>query len=306
MAAPFDVRLAALRRFATAISILNLLGHTVLGFEQAWAHPVFALLTAYACEWVLETLEASARQRAPRYRGSWRQRIDFFLPAHITGLAVSMLLYTNAAIGPVVFASSVAIASKYLVRLRIGGAAEARHVMNPSNAGITLTLLAFPWVGIAPPYMFTETLYGWVDWLLPVIIVCSGTFLNGKLTRRLPLIGAWLGAFALQAAIRSFVFDTPLTAALLPMTGVAFLLFTFYMITDPATTPREPWAQAAFGASVAAAYGMLLVFHIVFGLFFALSIVCAARGVRLWAINVLGERTMPRVPTPAHASTSKP
>lgn len=305
MAAASDIRLAALRRFATAITILNLLGHTVLGFEQAWAHPVFALLTAYACEWLLELFDARARHRAPRYHGSWRQRVDFFLPAHITGLAVSMLLYTNDAIGPVVFASAVSIASKYLVRLRVGGSGEPRHVMNPSNAGITITLLAFPWVGISPPYQFTENLYGWVDWLLPVIIVCSGTFLNGKLTKRLPLIGAWLGAFALQAAIRSAVFGTPLAAALLPMTGVAFLLFTFYMITDPATTPREPWAQAAFGASVAAAYGMLLVFHVVFGLFFGLSIVCAARGIRLWALNVLAERTPARVPAAVHVSSSK-
>ena len=31
-----DLRLAALRRFAIAITILNVLGHTVLGFEQAW------------------------------------------------------------------------------------------------------------------------------------------------------------------------------------------------------------------------------------------------------------------------------
>jgi enediyne biosynthesis protein E5 len=305
MAAPFDVRLAALRRFATAITILNVLGHTVLGFEQAWAHPVFALLAAYGTEWLLEFFEARARHRTPRYHGTWRQRVDFFLPAHITGLAVSMLLYANAAIGPVVFGATASIASKYLLRLRINGQGEPRHIMNPSNAGITVTLLAFPWVGIAPPYQFTESLYGWVDWLLPVVILCSGTFLNGKLTKRLPLIGAWLAAFALQATIRSAVFETPLVAALLPMTGVAFLLFTFYMITDPATTPREPWAQVAFGVSVAAAYGLLLVFHIVFGLFFALSIVCAARGIRLWALNALGERAMPRVPAAVHARSSE-
>ena len=31
-----------------------------------------------------------------------------------------------------------------------------RHFMNPSNFGITVTLLAFSWVNIAPPYHFTE------------------------------------------------------------------------------------------------------------------------------------------------------
>ena len=36
------------------------------------------------------------------------------------------------------------------------------------------------------------------------------------------------------------------------MTGMAFLLFTFYMVTDPATTPRAPLPQFAFGVAVAA------------------------------------------------------
>jgi enediyne polyketide synthase len=39
-----DFRLAALWRFATAITLLNLLGHFYLGFEQSWAQP--AIVTA--------------------------------------------------------------------------------------------------------------------------------------------------------------------------------------------------------------------------------------------------------------------
>ena len=39
---------------------------------------------------------------------------------------------------------------------------------------------------------------------------------------------------------------------------MAFLLFTFYMVTDPGTTPVEPRGQIAFGAVVAAAYGVLM------------------------------------------------
>jgi hypothetical protein len=77
---------------------------------------------------------------------------------------------------------------------------------------------------------------------------------------------------------------------------VAFILFTFYMVTDPATTPSAPRAQVAFGASVAAVYGLLMAAHVVFGLFFALSLVCAARGA--WAhARVLVPRALPaRVP----------
>ena len=66
------------------------------------------------------------------------------------------------------------------------------------------------------------------------------------------------------------------------MTGVAFILYTFYMVTDPATTPNKPREQFLFGASVAVAYGFLMVFHIVFGLFFALTIVCTLRGLGMF------------------------
>jgi hypothetical protein len=65
------------------------------------------------------------------------------------------------------------------------------------------------------------------------------------------------------------------------MTGVAFLLFTFYMVTDPGTTPVAARAQVAFGAAVAAVYGVLIALHVVFGLFFALAIVSLTRGVAL-------------------------
>jgi Na+-translocating ferredoxin:NAD+ oxidoreductase RnfD subunit len=117
--------------------------------------------------------------------------------------------------------------------------------------------------------------------VLPGIIICSGTFLNARFTKRLPLIAAWLSCFAIQALLRHWLFAARLDAAFLPMTGVAFILYTFYMVTDPATTPSAPRAQVIFGAGVAFAYGLLMLNHIVFGLFFALSIVCALRGLSM-------------------------
>jgi Na+-translocating ferredoxin:NAD+ oxidoreductase RnfD subunit len=278
-------RLAALRRFALAITILNLLGHTVLGFEQAWAHPFAALAAAYAMEWLLEVVDARARRRVARFRGGPRQLVDFFLSAHISGLAVSMLLYANERLLPVVFAAVVAIGSKALLRVPVG--ASSRHFFNPSNFGITVTLLLFPWVGIAQPYQFTENLYGSGDWVLPAIIVLSGSFLNARLTGRLPLILGWLGAFVVQASLRAAFLDASFVSALLPMTGVAFILYTFYMVTDPATTPDGAVGQVVFGASVALTYGLLMAAHIVFGLFFALTIVSTVRGLAMWGLQLL-------------------
>lgn len=293
-----DVRIVALRRFAFAITLFNVLGHTVFGFEQSWAQPLLALLSAYSLELLLEWVDARGAGRSPRFRAGFTALFDFLLPAHITGLAVSMLLYANDRLLAPVFAAVVAIASKHLFRVAVG--AGRRHFLNPSNFGITMTLLFFPWVGIAQPYMFTENLDGVGDWVLPALIVVSGSFLNATLTKKIPLILGWLGAFALQALIRSLVFATPVTATLMPMTGVAFILFTFYMVTDPATTPRGALGQVLFGASVALGYGVLVVSHVVFAIFFSLTAVCALRGIGIYVQAWAAERGVawPRLPSP--------
>ncbi len=295
-----DMRLAALRRFATAITVLNILGHTVLGFEQSLATPFVSLLAAYGSEILLELVESWRFGRRPRFLGGGVVRVvDFLLSAHITALAVGMLLYANERLLPVAFAAATAIGSKYLFRVGTNG--SSRHVFNPSNLGITATLLAFPWVGIAQPYMFTENLPGPWAWALPVLIVFSGSFLNTVFTRRIPLILAWLSGFVVQAAIRHFAFGNLFLPSLNPMTGVAFLLFTFYMVTDPATTPVTRRGQIAFGLSMAAAYGVLMSFHIVFGLFFGLSLVCTGRAAILYLKALAVQRAEARMKVPIAA-----
>lgn len=277
-------RLGGLRRFAIAITVLNILGHAFFGFEQSLAHPVVALLAAYGTELLLEFVDARCNRRALRFLGGGpRKFIDFLLSAHITGLACAMLLYANERLGPVVFAAVVSICSKCL--LRVPAEHGTRHFFNPSNFGISVTLLVFAWVSVAPPYQFTENMTGFGDWVLPAVIVCTGTFLNARFTHRLPLIAAWLSGFVAQAVLRSLFFGAPIEASLVPMTGVAFILYTFYMVTDPATTPGGRREQIVFGFSVAAVYGVLMVAHVVFGLFFALSIVCAIRGLGMYALR---------------------
>jgi hypothetical protein len=293
-------RLGGLRRFAAAITVFNLLGHTVFGFEQSWAQPLLSLATAYACELFVEWFDARAKRRRPRFTGGWKQTIDFLLPAHITGLAVAMLLYASDHVLPVMFAAAVAIASKATFRVAVKG--SLRHIFNPSNFGITVTLLMFPWVGIAPPYHFTENLSGAGSLILPAIIFCSGSFINYRFTARLPLVLGWWGGFIVQAALRSALLGTPLLAAFNPMTGVAFVLFSFYMISDPATTPFSTRGQIIFGVVVAAAYGLLVYMHVPFGLFFALTTVSAVRGLVQAAVN-MGKATAPaRMPAPQPAT----
>lgn len=275
-----NTRTSALRRFALAITVLNLLGHTVLGFEQSHAQPVFALLTAYSVELLLEAIQAGIDGRRPRFlEGGVAKFVDFLLPAHISGLAVSMLLYANDRLLPVVFAAGVAICSKAIFSIK--QTHGARHFFNPSNLGITVTLLLFPSVGIAAPYMFTEGLNPIGTVILPAIIITTGSLLNFKLTRRVPLLLSWVCAFVIQALIRHFFFDAHLLPILGAMTGVSFVLFTFYMVTDPATTPSTTQGQVAFGLSVGLLYGALVALHVVFGMFFALTAVCICRGAAL-------------------------
>jgi hypothetical protein len=287
-----NLRVGGLRRFALAISILNLLGHSVLGFEQSFAHPLVSLLVAYSVELLLEWVDARAHGRSARFlTGGVVGFVDFLLPAHITGLAVAMLLYTNAQLWPVAFASATAIASKTLLRAPVGG--QLRHFLNPSNFGITMTLVLFPHIGIAPPYQFTENLRDAGDWLLPSLIVFSGTFINARFTKRLPLIAGWLGGFLVQSAVRSLLQGTPLMAGIAPMTGMAFVLYSFYMVSDPGTTPQRPAFQVLFGAGVAAAYGVLVAAHIVFDLFFSLTLVCVVRGTYLHVKALLDRGAQP-------------
>lgn len=276
-----DPRYLALRNFAISMSILNVLGYTVLGFEQPWTWPLFALAVGYTAEIVIETISARAVRRRAAYSGNGAWGLfTFLLPTHITALAANMLLYANDRFWPIAFAVVVAIGQKAVLQAPING--RMRHFMNPSNFGITITLLAFSWVNVAPPYHFTENVPDVFRMFIPIVILTAGTILNAVLTKKVLLIVGWAGGFVIQALLRHFIWDVQLWAALSVMTGVAFVLFTNYMITDPGTTPSKGRNQFMFGASVAMVYGVLMLFNVVYTLFFAVTIVCAIRGLFWW------------------------
>ena len=279
MSAP-NMRLAALRRFAVTITVLNLLGRTILGFENSWAQMFVALLAAYFTEIILEIVDALANKKAVRFTGGGVTNfIDFLLPAHISGMAVSMLLYTGGLLLPFAFAAAVAIASKALFTVTVNNV--ERHFLNPSNTGIALTVFLFPALAPIMPWQFTETLSSNLSSAFPVVVICLGTFMNVRYAKRMPLVLGWVFAFALQGVVRCLVNDLPLVVGLIPMTGVGFVLFTFYMITDPGATPSDKREQVIFGASTALVYCILVLAHIGFAFFYALLIVSLCRGLFL-------------------------
>lgn len=290
-----DPRYLALRNFAISMSIFNILGYILLGFEQPWLWPFLALLTGYTTEALMESIQAWFERRKPRFlTGGARERISFFFPAHITSLAVNILLYANDRFLPVAFGIIVAVSGKYLLQAPING--RMRHYMNPSNLGITAALVFFgSWVSISPPYMFTEHVPDIFKIGIPIIIITAGTMINAKLTQRTMLIVGFVGAFVIQALVRWWWYDVAVFSALAVMTGVAFVLFTNYMITDPGTSPSKPMHQFMFGGSVGAVYGALMAFNVVYTLFFAVVIVCGVRGGFHWTKYLLERRAAKRV-----------
>jgi hypothetical protein len=285
-----DPRYLALRNFALSITVFNIFGYTLLGFEQPWLWPILALATGYTVDLTFEVISAWAQQRQPRFRGNGARGVmEFLLPAHITSLACNMLLYANNQFWPVMFAVIVAVSQKHFLQAPIKG--RFRHFMNPSNLGISASLLIFgSWMSIAPPYEFTEWANTYFKLLIPMVILTAGTVINATLTRKVPLIVGWMGAFFIQAFLRHWIWGVQLNTALGVMTGVAFVLFTNYMVTDPGTSPQSPRAQFMFGSSIAFVYGLLMAFNIVYTLFFATSIVCAVRGLGWWAAYLRNRR----------------
>src|SRR3984957_1587349 len=83
-----SLRLFALWYFAGLLIVWNVLGHTVLGFEQEWIHPLIGVGSALFFQIVLDWVDARSHHRAPRFLAGWRAWADFSPPAVITGLAI--------------------------------------------------------------------------------------------------------------------------------------------------------------------------------------------------------------------------
>ena len=149
-------RYFALWYFTTLIITWNLLGHLFLGFEQSHLQSLVGLATAISLQLLLEWIDARASHRKPRFAGSWADFVNSLPPAIIPGLALTMLLYPNERLMPVIFGVAVAICSKVIFRAPVADG-KTQHIFNPSNLGIVTTLLLFPSIGVAPAYHSRRT-----------------------------------------------------------------------------------------------------------------------------------------------------
>lgn len=163
-----------------------------------------------------------------------------------------------------------AIGSKFVLTF------EGRHIFNPGLMGVVAALvLGGGRFATSPPYQWGDQplLAG----LFLAAAACAG--FAGKI-RRTPLIVSFLVTFLVLTLLRAWMMRWHLPPRTLiegTLTSPAFFLFTFYMITDPKTSPQGTRAQIVWGVSVAVLDFLLHLKSSLATLFFALFLVSAAR-----------------------------
>jgi hypothetical protein len=208
----------------------------------------------------------------------------------MTAITLSFLLYFNQRMWMMAFAVALAVGSKYVLRVPQNG--RLQHFMNPSNFAIAMVLVFYQWTGVLP-WAFTVNLHGVFDWLVPLIIVGLGMRLNLLFTGRLPAIGAWLVTFVTLGVLRAWYHQGPVFAELVILTGIPMVLFTFYMITDPQTSPSRFQSQLLYGSGIAVMYSVLLLLHVQYTMFYSVTVVCSVRGLWLAASSLRAPQAQP-------------
>ena len=178
--------------------------------------------------------------------------------ALISGLSLCLLLRTTH-LAAMIAAAAIAIASKFV--LRVG----ERHLWNPTNFAIVVMLaLGLGWVS---PGQWGSAAY------FALLVAGAGGFVVTR-AARLDVTAAFLAWWAALLFGRALYLGDPLAIPARQLRSGALLIFAFYMISDPKTTPRTRAGRVAFAALVAAgAFVVQFVLYRQDGLLLALAVV---------------------------------
>lgn len=156
--------------------------------------------------------------------------------ALITGLGLSLLLKSGVWWAPAL-AAAAAIGSKFLIRYK------GKHLFNPANLGVVVALLTGQaWVspgqwGAGPALVFLIGACGW-------LVLIKATRLDTAL--------AFITVFAALIGWRQLGYlGWPADHLVHTLTNGSLLLFTFFMITDPRTTPNARVPRLIWAALIA-------------------------------------------------------
>jgi hypothetical protein len=156
--------------------------------------------------------------------------------ALISGLSLCLLLRTNSAVLAAV-AAVATISSKFVLRW------NGKHVFNPTNFGVVAMMLVTDRVWVSPGQWGTAAFFGFA-------IACAGILVVRRAARS-DVTLAFLGFYALLLLARSLALGEPLAIPLHRLQSGALLLFAFFMISDPKTTPDSRPARILFALLVA-------------------------------------------------------
>lgn len=206
-----------------SLSGLLLFGMLARGFDVTPARAAFLLL---AC--------LLAQRSFERWFGIGR-----FEPrsALISGLSLCLLLRTNSwllALLTVV----IAIGSKFLLRVR------GKHVFNPTNIGLVAMIAATGEVWASPGQWGSTALFAF-------LIACAGLLVVQRAARA-DVTLAFLAFWAALLLGRAAWLGDPWSIPLHQLRSGALLLFAFFMISDPRTTPDSRAGRLLFALLVAA------------------------------------------------------
>lgn len=166
----------------------------------------------------------------------------------ITTLSLILLLRTpSPTIGAI--AAAVAIGGKFLLRVR------GKHLFNPANLGIVVAILAFEEAWVSPGRWGSAALWAFA-------IACVGLRVVYR-ARRADITWAFLATWVGLVVGRGLVLGDPLNIATHRLQSGAFLIFAFFMISDPKTTPDSRTGRIVFAVLVALAayYGTFARFE---------------------------------------------
>jgi Na+-transporting NADH:ubiquinone oxidoreductase subunit NqrB len=157
----------------------------------------------------------------------------------ITGLSLSLLLRAD---DPWLHALAgvIGIASKFLLRI------DGKHVWNPAGlATVVLLYTASSHVWISPGS------WGSTVWFAALLVFFAILVLGAA--RRSDIAIFFLGSHAALLLARAWWLGDPLAIPIHQLQSGSLLIFTFFMISDPRTSPDSRLGRFIFAASVALA-----------------------------------------------------
>jgi Na+-transporting NADH:ubiquinone oxidoreductase subunit NqrB len=160
-----------------------------------------------------------------------------FLSAAITCFGLSLLLRAESLwVHPL--AAALAISAKFTLRVR------GKHLFNPANLGVVAAVTLLPGAWISPGQWGS-------DLALAAWFVALGGLVASR-AQRADTSWIFLAAYLGLAGLWTLWLGKSLASWLHQMENGALLLFAFFMISDPMTTPNRRCARILHALGVAA------------------------------------------------------